>query len=32
MSLARTQRVWAAVFLAPGVGWIALFVLVSKNS
>ena len=28
MSLARTQRVWAAVFLAPGVGLVALFVLV----
>ncbi len=28
MSMARTQRIWSAVFLAPGVGLIALFVLV----
>ena len=26
--MARTQRIWSAVFLAPGVGLIALFVLV----
>lgn len=28
MSIARTHRLWSAVFLAPGVGLIALFVLV----